>query len=1155
MASGTLKKDVILNLEINDQEAVNNIAALTRHLDELKAKQIVLNEQQVKLVEDLNKKLKEGKITEEEYAAALQKKYVEIAKNDAAIKETKRSISAYQKELQNNLVAEKAEKNSLDAMRAQLLNMKKAYDALSEVERNTDDGQKRQKNIEELTQKIKDLEAAQLDFRRNVGNYPQTTQNAKQALKEMTVECQNLAVALAQSEGNIQAQNTLLQTLATTLGTDSQEYKDAANELQRMNAEYASSKEKLNELTVEAGKLRDTIGDVNQNINSFANDQQKIAAMQEGVGVLTSAYTILQGSMAALGIESKSLLEVYAKIQIVQQSVNSLMTIFKALNKDSNLMIVLRNKLEQARLVWTKAYNKALKEQNGELVRNTAAEAANATATTATTVAETAATTATFSLKAAFEALKATLLSNPFTAIALAITTVVVAIGSAISKIVKKNKEAKKSEEELAEAAKKTANEYKSAINKRVSAMNSAAKSYTEQIAKVKSLMSVVKSESAAYDAKKKAMDELNRLVPQYNGHLSKTGQIMSENSAAIDKYIKDLERQAEATASMNALISAFEAKIEAERKKRQNDSNEKYYQQQLDAAREMLNAQNSLDARFRDPQIMMTAQRNIDYYEKKLAAVRDEAKAINSELAESNKEIQYFSRHAKDLAITDNVGASAAQSAKNADDAVKRSQEQYDEMLKIAEDYYKELDKMATDSIQTLTEKENLRYQGERDQLQKALNNAQKLYDALSKDPKLLKELQKTNKYLSLETLGNQIKMLGEELDNVEKRHNDNLEKITSDTTTAFSNVMSKLRSDLDKASSDQTVKFTSELKSRLDALDDELKKELDAHEYTEEQKYEITKMYEQKKQQVVKDYTSTSSLGKYETINNINLLKTQLQQDLTALEAMKAAELSVFEGTEEEKAAIVKRYSDLRVQYEKSASQQEAKIWMQSTMLIADALSSAMGNMADLFSTLAEDDEKMNQYAKELAMGQIILSAAVATAQAVVAAINAGKDTGLGAAIAIPMFLVEFMGIVASVISQAKQTLSSATSTKPKFAEGGLVGTRTTRKKDDKIDAKLSEGEYVIKSEVVDRYGVKFFDFLNYGRRVSHSSKTSYAEGGQVVPQSVIQKTQTFSMDDFKEAMVEAISEMPNPVVSVKEITNTQKRVSVKESISKLK
>lgn len=1167
MASGTLKKDVILNLEINDQEAVNNIAALTKKLDELKLKRQNLSETIKKAVADEQKANNVVYTKQQEQARYDELYYQELAKVDMQIKETKRSLGSYQKELQNNLVAEKTATGSLDAMRAQLANMRREYESLSEAERNNPlVGEKQQQDIADLTQKIKDLEYAQLDFRRNVGNYPEVG-NAKEALREMKQECQNLAVALFQTQGKIQAQNAILAELEQTVGKNSQEYKDAAEELRKMNENYDTSNQKLNEMIENTGQLTDTLGDVNQRINSFANDQQKIVAMQEGVNVLTGAYTVLQGSLKALGIESKSLLEVYARIQIVQQSINSLMQIYKALNKDSNLMIVLRSKLEKTRLVWAQAYAKSLEEQNAALIKNTAAESANTVTTTAMAGAETVATGATFSLKAAFDALKASLMANPFTAILVGILAVGTAIAGVVKKIVKSNKEAKESEKELAEQAKKTSEEYKKSVDSRVNAMNSASKKYTEQIAKVKALLSVVKSESAAYAAKKKAMDELNRLVPAYNGHLSKTGQIVSENSKAIDKYIKDLERQAEATATMNALISAYEVKIDAERRKSEDNRRIKDWEAALERARQRKNIELNLQSQGITPnwEIISQAEKDMEWYEKHIAAAKEDLKEVNSELAAANREVEFFSRRAKDLNVNTSSSTSSSSSSDKESEQAKSAQATYDEMLKLANDYYKELDKMATDSVNTLTEKENLRYKGERDQLQQALVDAQKLYEQLSKDPKLLKELQKKNKFLSLETLGKQITILEGELENAEKKHNENLSKITDDTTVAFNEIMSKLRSDLDSASGNLTTKYTAQLQARLKALDDELKKELEAHEYNEQQKLEITKLYEEKKKQAIDEFSTKSGgkIGDYSNIENVNQLHAQLASDLAEIEAMKQAELAVFQGTEEEKLAITERYAKMRVSAEKAASKQEAKIWMGATMDIASALASSMGNMADMMNTLAENDDKMQKYSKQLAMGQIILSAAVATAQAVVAAINAGKNTGLGAVVTIPLFLAEFMGIVAGVIAQAKQTLSSATASKPRFAEGGLVGTRTTTKKDDKIDAKLTEGEYVIKSEIVQKLGVPFFDYINYGKKITHTPKTTYAEGGkvvaqqQIIPQNIIRQTeqQSFDMEEFRTAITDAISEMPNPVVSVKEISTAQKRVKMKETISTIK
>ena len=1132
----TDQKKIILDLEINDKQVVNTIIEAQKALASL-----TTEEKKLKQV------IKDGSATQEQ-----RERYV-VLKTE--INDLNNTIRANQKVLDEQIKKEKNNGDSINAMRAQLKLLRAEYEDMPAEKRVAPEiGQKQLQEIEELTQAIKDAEYAQLDFRRNVGNYPEAG-NAKQALRELRVECQNLAVALSSIEGKRQAQAAVINSLAQSVGRESQEYKDAVNELNQLNAAYTETQENLRNVEQEAGKLSDVLSDSNKRIQSFANDQQRIAAMQEGVNALTSAYTLLQGSMAALGLQSKALLEVYAKIQIVQQSINALMTIYKTLNKDSNLMIVLRNKLEQTRLVWTKAYNAALTKQNVEVVKNTAAETANAAAVTATTVAETGATVATFSLRAALEALKVTLLSNPFTAILLGITTAVVGIGTAVSKLIKKNKEAEKSEEELAEAAKKTSEEYKKSVDKRISSINTSSRSYTEQIAKVKSLMSVLKSETAAYSAKQKAMDELNRLVPQYNGHLSKTGEIISANSAAIDKYIKDLERQAEATATMNALISAYEEKIESGRRKAQNDADIQNYQKRIDEAQAMIDMQNSLDARFRDYETLMRAQKNLDDYTNKLNAAKEAAKEASAEIANAEKEIEYFASHAKDLNVQQAGSGSTTSTKENP--RLKQAQDSYNELIKLAQDYYKSLEDIQKASIKTLTDKENARYAGERAQLEKALVDAQKLIDIYNKEPKLFKELQKNNPYLSLESLNGQIQILNTELDNAEKRHIANIEKINNDTNAAFTNILNKLQMDLDKVSENATVRYTAQLKDRLATLDAELKRELELHEYTEEQKAAITAKYEEKKAQVLKEFGASGSGGKYSNTGNVNVLKEQLAADLAELDARQAAELAAFEGTEAQKAEIVARYAQKRVQYEKEASKQEQKIWTDSVMMIAQSLNSAMQGMTDLFNVMAEDNAEMQKYSKELAMGQIILSAAIATAQAVVAAINAGKDTGIGAAIAIPLFLLEFTGIVAGVIAQAKSTLSQAGGTsKPKFATGGIVGNGKKFTSSDQIDAKLSEGEYVIQSKIVKKYGVDFFDNLNETpKRKIAGVPLRFATGGSVPSLQTMQYVESQMDYTQMEAMFTNVVEKIQPVVSVQEITTKQNRVKIKQDAASYK
>lgn len=1141
-SSYPIEKEVILDLKVNDRNVANVIIETQKALENLK-----------KTKADYDKRLKEGQqLTQEEW-----ENYI---KTKTEINDLNNTLKANQKILDESIKANKNNGDSINAMRAQIKKLRAEYEDLNAAERNSETGTKLLEDINKYTDAVKEAEYAQKDFRRNVGNYPEA-QNAKTALRELRIECQNLSLELYTLQGAKEAQQSVVNNLAATVGTENAEYQKQVEELNKLNAAYETTQAELSKMEQEAGKLSDTLSDSSKRISSFANDQQKIAAAQEGVQLLTASYTAINGALAAVGLQSKSLLEIYAKIEIFQKSINSLMTIYKTLNKDSNLRLVLRNKLEQARLTWTKAYNEALKKQNTEIVQNTTAETAQAAATTGVTVAETAATTATFSFKAALEALKVTLLSNPFTAIMLGVAAVATAIGVAVSKIVKKNKEAEESEQALAEQTKKVTAEYKKSADQRAKSMESITGKYTSQIANIKALLSVVRSENAAYAAKVKAMNELNRLVPEYNGKLSATGKIIQENNTAIESYVNNLKQQAEAAATMNILTSAYETKLTSENSMLKAKQDLEYYQRQF---KYWLGKRDDLWLKYDDKnhEEVKKAQHDLEWFGDRVKATESYIKDLEKAVQNADKQIEQFSNKAKDIQVDKPTSTTTTDNT-----ALKTAQEQYNEMLKIVSDYYKSIEKIQEDSIQTLTDKENARYAGEKSQLEKALSDAQKLYDTLSKDPKLLKELQKDNKYLSLTTLKNQIQIINDNLDEAAEKHDKNLKKISLETMASFIATNEKLQRDLDLASDNLTVKYTIQLKERLEALDAELQKELDEHEYTEQQKLIITEKYNQKRLLILKEFSSGGQFGNYDNINNMNVLNSQLAADLAELEARKQAELSVFEGTEAEKAAIVEKYARKRVDIENAASNQEAQIWLAASMNIASAMASAMGSMSDLLNTIAQDDAKMQKYSKALAAAQIAISTGVSIAQAVQAAVQAGGFTGPAAPVTIPVFIAELVAIVASAVASATSLLKGAgTPSAPRFATGGpvdrsktggMIGNRTTTRKDDTIDAKLSEGEYVVQSKIVKKYGIGFFDELNETKKTGKRSglPLRFASGGSVPSVQNIQSITT-QMDYTKmEEMFARVVENINPVVSVQEINTAQTRVQVKENTASYK
>lgn len=175
--------------------------------------------------------------------------------------------------------------------------------------------------------------------------------------------------------------------------------KELKEAMAQLKAAGKDTSEEYQRMAQEAGRLRDAMGDVDQEINNLANDNQTLAATMQGVGAGVAVFGGLQAATALLGVEDKNLLKIMQKVQATQALLNSVNTIAQALNKSSALMTALRAKSEKA--------------LNKELVQTTQAETAGTAATASFTAAEGAATTGAITLKGAVKAVGTAIKSIP----------------------------------------------------------------------------------------------------------------------------------------------------------------------------------------------------------------------------------------------------------------------------------------------------------------------------------------------------------------------------------------------------------------------------------------------------------------------------------------------------------------------------------------------------------------------------------------------------------------------------------------------------------------------------------------------------------------------------------------------------------------------
>lgn len=140
--------------------------------------------------------------------------------------------------------------------------------------------------------------------------------------------------------------------------------------------------------------------------------------------------------------------------------------------------------------------------------------------------------------------LNATMSASVFGVIALAIAGVTMAI----TRWVKNSREAR------AEA------QYIEDINKRI------AESYGEEAGRITALNNIIHNNSLAIDTRRRALAELNKLVPGYHASLTEEGKLINDNTEALDAYLKKLEMTTRSKILEEEYTSATSEVLEAEK-------------------------------------------------------------------------------------------------------------------------------------------------------------------------------------------------------------------------------------------------------------------------------------------------------------------------------------------------------------------------------------------------------------------------------------------------------------------------------------------------------------------------------------------------------------------------------------------------------------
>ena len=258
----------VYNVEIKATEALKEVAALTLQSKELREEQ-----------KKLDTSTEEGRL--------------QYAKYGEQIKAINARARERQKEIQNTIKAQNAEKASLEALRTQLSLDTAALAKLGDTEANAAKRDALQQRIKATSDELKRQEEAYGDHRRSVGDYEKATRNLGAELGE------------------------LIQKLATLRA----EGKD-------QSAEYQEMSEK-------ATALKNAVDTVNKEIAAGAANTATINALSQAVSGVVGVFGAWQSVTALVGDENEDLVETIKKLQVASTALASITAIQNSLLKES----------------------------------------------------------------------------------------------------------------------------------------------------------------------------------------------------------------------------------------------------------------------------------------------------------------------------------------------------------------------------------------------------------------------------------------------------------------------------------------------------------------------------------------------------------------------------------------------------------------------------------------------------------------------------------------------------------------------------------------------------------------------------------------------------------------------------------------------------
>jgi hypothetical protein len=191
-------------------------------------------------------------------------------------------------------------------------------------------------------------------LRVDTGNSVQDVQNFDQAVQSLNKDLKETQTTASQQTGMDQFESKLneLNERLEAGGMSMRDMTKLMKEYQTLAAQAGQTSPVGQQAIQNAGELKDTIGDLKAATTALASDTVQLDTALAGIETGAAAFQGVQSAIALTGVESSALTETMVKLQATQGLVNAVQVVANKLQKDSILMIQLRN-LQEKGLIGT----------------------------------------------------------------------------------------------------------------------------------------------------------------------------------------------------------------------------------------------------------------------------------------------------------------------------------------------------------------------------------------------------------------------------------------------------------------------------------------------------------------------------------------------------------------------------------------------------------------------------------------------------------------------------------------------------------------------------------------------------------------------------------------------------------------------------------